>query len=255
LESDEANTLIARYTHGAGIDEPLIMERDLDASGVFETGEVSFYHADGLGSVAELTDSAGAMAQAYTYDSFGQIVDEVGTLENPYTYTGREFDGETGLYFYRARFYDDQIGRFLSEDPIGFRGGDTNLYSYVFNNPTTLVDPSGQSVSGFFLGLFACGVAVGADALGLLNFALNNNPSLRRAEGAINEAKACTPPGDPKFLEIAAAVARGDKAIQRLKTDIGKGLIPEGGKVVIQGFTVGALCGVLVGGGVAFPSP
>ena len=57
-------------------------------------------------------------------------------------FTGRESDG-TGLYFYRARYYDPAIGRFISEDPIGFDGGDVNLYAYVANDPVNLIDPSG----------------------------------------------------------------------------------------------------------------
>jgi RHS repeat-associated protein len=142
LESDGINTLLARYTHGPGIDEPLIMERDLDVSGVFETSEMFFYHADGLGSVTELTDSAGAMAQAYVYDSFGKIVQQVGTLVNPYTYTAREFDVETGLHYYRARNYDPKVGRFLTEDPAR-SAVDLNFYVYARNNPVIFNDPSG----------------------------------------------------------------------------------------------------------------
>lgn len=58
-------------------------------------------------------------------------------------YTGRQFDSETGLYYYRARYYDPNLGRFMSEDPIGFRGG-TNFYSYVQSNPIDATDPSGE---------------------------------------------------------------------------------------------------------------
>ncbi len=144
LEYDGANVLVARYTHGPGIDDPLAMERDLDASGTFEVAERFFYHADGLGSVTDLTDSAGVVARAYVYDSYGQIVQQTGSLTNPFTYTAREFDAESGLYFYRARYYDPEIGRFLKEDPIDFAAGDVNLYRYVLNNPINLTDPDGQ---------------------------------------------------------------------------------------------------------------
>ena len=143
LEYDGTNALLARFTHGPGPDDPLAMERDLDASGTFEAGEVFFYHTDGLVSVTELTDSTGAVARAYAYDAYGQIADEVGTLANPYAYTGREFDAESGLYFYRARYYDSAAGRFTQEDPIGFQGQDVNLYRYVFNNPVKFADPLG----------------------------------------------------------------------------------------------------------------
>ena len=60
-----------------------------------------------------------------------------------YTYTGREWDKETGLYYYRARYYDPMEGRFISKDPIGFRGGDVVLYGYVHNNPINRKDPKG----------------------------------------------------------------------------------------------------------------
>jgi len=115
LEYDGTNTLQARYTHGPGIDEPIA---------VTKSGSTFFYHADGLGTVTDLTDSAGATAKSYSYDAYGNIVDQTGTLEQPYTYTGREFDSETGLYYYRARYYDPRIGRFIQKDPIGMRGGD-----------------------------------------------------------------------------------------------------------------------------------
>jgi RHS repeat-associated protein len=60
-----------------------------------------------------------------------------------FAYTGRERDEETGLYYYRARYYDPAVGRFVSEDPMGFAAGDTNLVKYVGNRPTTSVDPTG----------------------------------------------------------------------------------------------------------------
>jgi len=94
--------------------------------------------------VTELTDSGGVVAKAYIYDSFGQIVDQTGTLTNPYTYTGREVDQETGLYYYRARTYDSRLGRFLEEDLLDFSSGDTNFYLYVNNRPLNLVDPNGK---------------------------------------------------------------------------------------------------------------
>ena len=102
----------------------------------------SYYEQDGIGSVSALSNSSGALASTYTYDSFGGLGGSTGTLTNPFRYTGREFDSETGIYQYRARYYDTSIGRFISEDPIGFRGG-ANFYRYVFNSPTGLVDPWG----------------------------------------------------------------------------------------------------------------
>jgi RHS repeat-associated protein len=96
--------------------------------------------------VTSITDSNNNIVQSYQYDSFGNIVNQTGSTPNggqaltqPYTYTGREYDPETGLYYYRARYYDPKIGRFLQEDPVW----DVNLYPYVGNNPLNWVDPWG----------------------------------------------------------------------------------------------------------------
>jgi len=124
---------IAHYTQGPGIDEPLAELR---------SGVTSFYEAEGLGSITSLSNSAGALAQTYTFDSFGNQTASSGSLTNPFRFTAREFDPETGLYYYRARYYDPAVGRFLSEDPIAFEGG-VNFYSYVANNPINAIDPFG----------------------------------------------------------------------------------------------------------------
>jgi RHS repeat-associated protein len=103
-----------------------------------------FYHQDGLGTVTDLTDSAGVTAKSYSYDAYGNILESPGTVEQPYTYTGRELDSETGLYYYRARYYDVGTGRFLQKDPIGFGGGDINIYRYVKASPLNFRDPRGR---------------------------------------------------------------------------------------------------------------
>ncbi|HPD56937.1 MAG TPA: RHS repeat-associated core domain-containing protein [Smithellaceae bacterium] len=85
----------------------------------------------------------GNVVQKYEYDSFGNMQPTHRWIKQPYTYTAREFDPETGLYYYRARYYDAKAGRFITRDPIGFDGGDVNLYAYVGNNPVNLKDPFG----------------------------------------------------------------------------------------------------------------
>ncbi len=107
-------------------------------------GQTYYYHADGLGSIVAITNATGAVVQRYEYDSFGNITyQQDPNFKQPYTYTGREYDEESGLYYYRARYYDAKVGRFITEDPIGLDGGDVNFYSYVGNNPVNWIDPTG----------------------------------------------------------------------------------------------------------------
>lgn len=141
FELDESDNIKAGYTHGLWIDEPFSVDRDTDGDGVFDA--TYYYHYDGLGSITAMTDASGSVVQTYVYDSFGRIVQQTGSIENSYTYTGREWDAEAGLYYYRARYYDPGTGRFIQEDPIGFAGGDANFYVYVVNDPVNLVDPDG----------------------------------------------------------------------------------------------------------------
>ena len=123
------------YIHNLAIDDPL---------GVEQGGNIYFYHKDGLGSVTNLTDGTGSVVNSYTYKSFGEIYSQTGSLQQPFTFTGREFDPESGLYYYRARYYDPKTGRFWTKDPIGFAGGDFNLYRYGQNNPINFADPWGR---------------------------------------------------------------------------------------------------------------
>jgi len=94
-----------------------------------------------VGTTRALTDASGSVAANLTYDSFGNVIS--GSAATRYIYTSRELDADTGLMCYRARWYDPYQGRFVSEDPIGFDGGDVNFYSYVDSNPISEWDPSG----------------------------------------------------------------------------------------------------------------
>ena len=135
-ETNASGNIVSRYVQGMNVDEPLAMLR---------AGATSFYQADGLGSVTSLSNGAGSVAQTYTFDSFGKLTSSTGSLMNPFRYTAREFDSESNLYFYRARYYDVGAGRFLSEDPRGFDSGNDNFYDYTSNDPINHVDPSGTN--------------------------------------------------------------------------------------------------------------
>ena len=90
-----------------------------------------------------LSDSYGNSCQSYEYSAYGQVAaSDPNFTANPYMYTGRRFDYETGLYYYRARYYNPYIGRFLQTDPVGYDAG-MNMYAYCINNPLSYADPSG----------------------------------------------------------------------------------------------------------------
>ncbi len=141
FELNSAGTIVRRYTMGLGIDRPLAIS---DAGG----SQTWFYHADRLASVVALTDQVGAVAEEYVYDAYGAILSQSGSAGlQPLTYTAREFDAEAGLYYYRNRYYDPAVGRFITEDPLELESGDANYYAYVNNNPVNFTDPTGLNAA------------------------------------------------------------------------------------------------------------
>jgi RHS repeat-associated protein len=120
-----------RTVHGPGIDRPL--------ASVDGGGAVTYYLADHLGSIVQQTNASAAVTLVRQYDPYG--VPLQGAATSGYAFTGREWEGEIALYYYRARYYDPQRGSFLSRDPSGFGGSTT--YGYVDNRPVSAVDPLG----------------------------------------------------------------------------------------------------------------
>jgi RHS repeat-associated protein len=110
----------------------------------------SYYLTDILGSTVALTDTTGSLQVGYTYDPYGNMTIS-GSTANSYGYTGREYDG-LGIDYYRARYYNPQFGRFLSEDPSGLAAG-SNLYQYANGSPTNFRDPNGRFVEGCLIGV------------------------------------------------------------------------------------------------------
>jgi RHS repeat-associated protein len=143
---DNSGSLTNRYLYGPAVDQ--ILAR-FSASGT-----IGWYLSDHLGSVRDIANQAGTVIDHIKYDSFGKIISESSPSNGDrFKFTGREHDPNTGQYYYRARYYDAAVGRFLKEDPIGFGGHDANLYRYVFNRPTLLTDPSGMEPTPDFTAL------------------------------------------------------------------------------------------------------
>ncbi|MGH7964849.1 MAG: RHS repeat-associated core domain-containing protein [Candidatus Binatia bacterium] len=152
IEEQSGASVVASMLTGLGVDE--VFRRT-------EGGVSSFVLPDALGSAVALASSAGAIQTEYTYEPFGRTTVAGAASTNPFQFTGRENDGATGLYYYRARYYHPVLQRFISEDPIRFRGGDVNLYGYVLNSPVNGVDPTGLFVLGF-----GCEISGGFGLLG-----------------------------------------------------------------------------------------
>ena len=187
IREDSSLKGVTVYQNGLGIDDKLRSKNGTT---------VRYFLTDHLGSTVALTNSSGAITSSTTYDSFGNAIPKQAAgsaasgagnaapnIATSYRYTGREYDSDTGLYYYRNRWYDPETGRFISEDPIGFAGGDINLYGYVGNNPQNFIDPSG-------------------------NYACNRQ---KRKSGSNNQQNDCE-----ILADIAAATAKAVDAINGL---------------------------------------
>jgi len=151
-DTDASGNLLRSYTWGPGID-------DLLAVTVYSQDATNSYYAvkDRLGSVQALVDASGAVVESYTYDAWGNasiLTSDLRPLTssaygNRYLWQGREYSAATGLYNFRARWYEPQSGRWLSKDPIGLEGG-LNLYAFCENNPVNFIDPNGLDVNAVF---------------------------------------------------------------------------------------------------------
>lgn len=156
---DASGNILRTYTWGPGIDNLLSMT-------IHNTSDLTpktYYPLkDHLNSVLAFTDASGSIVESYEYDAYGKVLDvkdasgnsianHQSSIGNRYLWQGREYDFQTGLYYFRARWYSPEIGRWLSKDPIGISGG-LNLYAAFGNNPVNFVDPLGESISGNYYG-------------------------------------------------------------------------------------------------------
>jgi len=128
------------------------------------------YLRDGINNTAVLTSSSGTVSGNYYYSPYGDSV-QTGSATTPFQFTGRENDGATGLYYYRARYYSPQLGRFVSEDPLGIGGG-TNFYAYAGGSPVGNFDPLGLAWQ-VTVGMGGAVIAPGVGASGSVNIGIN----------------------------------------------------------------------------------
>ncbi len=134
---DASRRVTARYVHAPGFDRPVAMLR---------ADEIYFFHPDAVGTPVLITDASGGVVATLETDAFGRILSRTGDVGSPFGFTGREYDEDLDLYDFRARFYDPNLGRFLSPDPAWdpTRGVlALNRYAYALNNPTRYTDPLG----------------------------------------------------------------------------------------------------------------
>ncbi|MDF0676563.1 MAG: DUF6531 domain-containing protein [Nitrospira sp.] len=133
VQEKNGGTVTANLLTGLGIDEFFTRTDGAGARALLP---------DALGSTVALGDNTGTLQTQYTYEPFGVVSQTGAASTNSYKYTGREDDG-TGLFYYRARYYQPRVQRFIAEDPLGFGGRDFNVYAYVQNNPNRFIDPLG----------------------------------------------------------------------------------------------------------------
>jgi len=242
------------YVWGSAIDELVILQLD---------GEIYHAHADALGSTSLLTDANGDIVERYDYNPFGACVatdvNGGGLVGNPYWFTGRRLNSETGLYYYSARHYTTEMGRFLSPDPIGPRGDETNwgnAYAYGGNNPFSGWDPTGMgwfrdtfnSVRDFGAGLVGgavesvtfgfvesstVGNALGADTAsvsykaGSLTGAIGTGIALNVATSGIFGAADATVSLTRGAIQVGVGIANGStESVLSGLTSIGMELLP-----------------------------
>jgi RHS repeat-associated protein len=133
VELDNSWAPVAKYSYYPGVDRPHAMQRN---------GTTYYYTQDAQANVTGLLNATGGIVHQYNYTPYGEAQGGYGNIVDPYQYKGREWDAEARLYYMRARYYDPQLGRFISEDPIGIAGG-LNVYAFAGGEPVNRSDPSG----------------------------------------------------------------------------------------------------------------
>jgi RHS repeat-associated protein len=212
------STLLRRYVHGPGIDEPLVW---YEGSGVGSTNR-RFLHADNEGSIIAVSDSGGNLLRTDTYDEYGIAGAANSSLANQrFAYTGQILIPELGLYHYKARAYSPVLGRFMQTDPVGYED-QVNLYAYVGDDPVNHSDPTGNNMLVIFEGPMSSNpfghVAVAFSGKGIYSYGtatpMGSSPSAYISSQTSRR--------NQTIIEIPTTAAQDDaarKAIQKYMTD------------------------------------
>jgi len=136
-ERDQNNVILREYTWGLHLGGGIRGLLSLS-----QGGQYYFYLYDGKGNVTAVIDASQTVVAAYTYDSFGKLLTKTGTLDQPYQFSTKPYDQDTGLSYFGRRFYLPSAGRWTTRDPIEEAGG-LNFYAFVLNNPVNYIDPIG----------------------------------------------------------------------------------------------------------------
>ena len=168
LEPKYQNIWSPRYV------DSMILRDEYDAGGDIITANRVYYLSDANYNVTALVDASGNVIERYLYTPYGTVTvldpdfsvdaDGVSDYDNTTLYTGRELDAETELMYYRARYYHSELGRFVSRDPIGYDAREMDLYCYVRNTPTDLIDPFGYSAFATIHWVYSFGQLTSAPA-------------------------------------------------------------------------------------------